>query len=94
MFAQQFFNCAFFWGGDLCFPWPWCLTLTEWAKVLQQSLSTRQVDWVYVDQLVQGLKYVCDAFLDAAPLRSAPLLSKLYGGGDLVGALAKMQVWI
>lgn len=61
-------------------------TLTEWAKVLWQSFSTGQVDPVYmdlVDQLLQGLKYIYDASLDAA-LR--------FGGGASVGALAQMQV--
>lgn len=40
-------------------------TLTVWAKVLQQSLPTVQVDRVYMDlvgQLVQGLNFVMCAF--------------------------------
>lgn len=47
--------------------------LTEWAKLLHRDLGNEQVQPVYVelaDQLVQGLKYVCDAALDAVPLLS------------------------
>lgn len=42
--------------------------LTEWAKLLWQGLNTGNVD--LVNQLVQGLKYVCDASSDAALLFS------------------------
>lgn len=45
--------------------------LTDWAKVPRHSLSSAQVDQVYVDladQLVQDLQYFYDASLDAALL--------------------------
>lgn len=56
------------------------LTLTEWAKLLHRELGNEQVSPVCVelaDQLVQGLKYVCDAALDTAPLLSRVLASAL-----------------
>ena len=45
-------------------------TLTEWAKLLHRELEKQQASPVCVelaDQLVHGLKYVCDAALDTAP---------------------------
>lgn len=43
--------------------------LTEWAKVLLLTLITSQMPQVsveFADQLVWGLKYICDTSLDAA----------------------------
>lgn len=51
-------------------------TLTEWVKLLRRDLEGDQFPPAFmelVDQLVQGLQFVCDASLVAAPS-----LSKLY----------------
>lgn len=53
-------------------------TLTEWAKLLHRELEKQQSPPVCVelaDQLVQGLKYVCDAALDTLPLLSSASVS-------------------
>lgn len=59
-------------------------TLTEWAKLLHSELGKEQVSLVCVelaDQLVHGLKYICDAALDMAPLLSG--ISSSVASADL-----------
>ena len=46
-------------------------TLTEWAKMVSQDLKGKDIpqetsDWM--EQIIQGLQFICDAALDTTPL--------------------------
>ena len=66
-------------------------TLTEWARLLHQELEEHHAPPGCVelaDQLVHGLKYVCDSALDAAPLISRTSVSAV-----VLRRLIWLKVW-